>query len=161
MTSQNLISASIAAETKADILQKLADIKGKLGFLLTLQPNEVHSLFKAGNGYAPFVDKAHSVATDHAQILPGVFELAEFKKDYALSKDLTAIADQVKQLSNGLQNTLTAANSDALAGALEIYAAVKQHRDKVPGLNVVAEEMAVFFKKPHRVASSTAAALKA
>jgi hypothetical protein len=48
MASQNLISASIAAETKTDILAKLADIKSKLGFLLTLQPDEVKALFKAG-----------------------------------------------------------------------------------------------------------------
>ena len=34
-----------------------------------------------------------------------------------------------------------------MAGALEVYAAVKQNRDKVPGLNVVADEMAEFFKK--------------
>ena len=43
-----------------------------------------------------------------------------------------------------------AANSDATDGALEVYAAVKQHRDKVPGLNVVAEDMAESFKKAKR-----------
>jgi hypothetical protein len=157
MASQNLISASIAAETKADILKQLSDIRTKLDFLLTLQPEDVQSLFKVGNGFAPFVDKAYTVAAGHPQILPGVFDVEEFKKDYTLAKDIMAITDEVNELSNGLQNTLTAANSDALVGALEVYAAVKQHRDKVPGLNVVANEMAVFFKKSPRTAGKASA----
>jgi hypothetical protein len=35
-----------------------------------------------------------------------------------------------------------------MMGGLEVYAAVKQNRDKAPGLNVAAGEMAVFFQKP-------------
>jgi hypothetical protein len=29
-----------------------------------------------------------NTANDHPEILPGIFDVAEFKKDYALSKDL-------------------------------------------------------------------------
>ena len=76
-----------------------------------------------------------------------VFDAAEFERDYRLSKDLTPIANQSKELSDGLQKTLMAVNSDALAEALEIYAAIKQNRDKIPGLSVLADEMAVFFQK--------------
>ena len=79
--------------------------------------------------------------------MPSVFDINEFKKDYLLVKDLTLIANQINELADSIQNTLMAANSDAMAGALEIYAAVKQTRDKVPGLNVVAGEMAVFFQR--------------
>jgi hypothetical protein len=147
MASQNLISAALAPETKTDVIQKLADIKSKLGFLLTLQPNEIKGLFKAGTGYAPFVEKAYNAINAHPQIMAGVFDLEEFKKDYVLSKDLTTIVNQIDELADSLNNTLIAVNSDAMAGALEVYAAVKQNRDKVPGLNVVADEMSEFFKK--------------
>ena len=147
MASQNLISASLAAETKTDVLQKLSDIKTKLDFLLTLQPDQIKGLFKVGNGYAPFVEKAYNAINAHPQIMAGVFDSDEFKKDYTLSKDLTSIVNQIDQLADSLNNTLIAVNSDAMAGALEVYAAVKQNRDKVPGLNVVADEMAEFFKK--------------
>jgi hypothetical protein len=34
-----------------------------------------------------------------------------------------------------------------MAQSLEIYSAVKQNRDKIPGLNVIADEMSSFFKK--------------
>jgi hypothetical protein len=147
MASQNLISAAIAPETKTDIMQKLAEIKSSLNFLLTLQPSEIQGLFKAGNTYAPFIEKAYNVINVHPQILPGVFNIDEFKKDYALAKDLVIISNQVDQLADGISNTLMAASSDAMAGALEVYAAVKQNRDKVPGLNVVYDEMGEFFKK--------------
>ena len=147
MSSQNLVSAALAAETKTEILKALAEIKTKLNFLLTLQPDEVRSLFKAANGFAPLIDKAYNSVNDHPEIMSNVFDIAEFKKDYALSKDLTPIVNQINELANSLQNTLMAINSDALAGALEIYASIKQNRDKVPGLNVVATEMAEFFQK--------------
>ena len=147
MTSQNLISASLSADTQTEVQEALATVKAKLDFLLTLQPDEVRGLFKAGNGFAPFLEKAHSAVTDHPEILPKVFDIAEFQKDYQLSKDLTPIANQINELADSVQNTLTAVNSDALTSALDVYAAVKQNRDKVPGLNVVAEEMAVFFQK--------------
>ena len=156
MASQNLISAALAPETKTDVLQKLADIKTKMGFLLTLQPDQIHGIFKAGNGYAPFIDKAHSAINSNPQIIAGVFDLEEFNKDYTLSKDLTAIVSQIDQLADSLNNTLLAVNSDAMSAALEVYAAVKQNRDKVPGLNVVAEEMSEFFKKAKKKAAQPA-----
>jgi hypothetical protein len=40
-----------------------------------------------------------------------------------------------------------AVNSDTMSEALEVYAAVKQNKDKIAGLNVLAEEMGTFFKK--------------
>jgi len=156
MASQNLISAALTPETKTDVLQKLADIKSKMDFLLTLQPAEIQSIFKAGNAYAPFIDKAHSAINSNPQIIAGVFDLAEFNKDYTLSKDLTAIVSQIDQLADSLNNTLLAVNSDAMSSALEVYAAVKQNRDKVPGLNVVAEEMSEFFKKAKKKAAQPA-----
>jgi hypothetical protein len=104
-------------------------------------------LFKPGNTFAPLIDKAYHVVVDHPEILPSVFDKEEFIRDYQLFKDLTPIDNQVNQLSESVSKTLMAISSDALTGTLEVYAAVKQNKDKVPGLNVVAEEMAGFFKK--------------
>jgi hypothetical protein len=150
MPSQNLISASLAAETKTKILQALAEIKNKLDFRVSLQPDEIKGLYKAGNGYVPFIEKAYNTVIDHPDIMPNVFNAAEFTKDYMLAKDLVPIINQINELADSLKTTYTAANSDALAAALEVYASVKQNRDKVPGLNVIADEMAVFFKRPRK-----------
>ena len=144
---QNLVSATLTEETKNQILAKLTEIKSALSFLLSLQPKEVMGIFKAGNAYAPLLDKAYHVVIDHPEILPAVFDKEEFINDYMLSKEITPIDNQVNQLSESLTKTLMAINSDTLSGTLEVYAAVKQNKDKVPGLNVVAEEMAEFFKR--------------
>ena len=48
MAVQNLVSASISTETKDAILKSLAEVKGKLDFLLTLQADERNGLLKAG-----------------------------------------------------------------------------------------------------------------
>ena len=151
MAIQNLVSASLSAEKKADIQQKLTDIRNHLDFLVSLQPEDIHGLVKAGNTLLPFVDKAHQAVTLHPDILPRVFSTEEFKRDYSLVKDLQPLLAQVNQLAEGMQNTLLAANSDALSASLEVYAAVRQHKDKVIGLNILAEEMGVFFKRSKRM----------
>ena len=157
MSNQNVISATLCEEEKNEILQKLSDIKSRLGFLVTLDPEQLKSLFKPGNGYAPFIEKAHAAAQSHPDILPKVFASEEFEKDYALIQALTPILVQVNELAKSLQDTLTAANSDAMVEALEVYAAVKQHKDKVPGLAVAYEELSAFFqrsrKKPMKAAA--------
>jgi hypothetical protein len=147
MPNQNLISTALATELKQSIEQQLTEIKSQLNFLLALQPDDIQGLFKAGNNYYPFIDRAHETVTKHPEILPSVFNVEEFKKDYNLSKNLTPIVNQINELAEGLGKTLTAINSDALAAALDVYAAVKQNRDKVSGLNVVADEMSVFFQR--------------
>ena len=147
-------SASITTEAKNEVLKGIADIKGKLGFLLTLQANEVSGLFKAGKEFGPFLDECHAVAQSHPEILPGIFNGAEFERDYQLSKDLGSIASALNQLAEGIDHTLMAARSDALQGALEIYAAVKQSRDKVAGLGGVADKLAGFFSRTARAAAN-------
>jgi len=150
MAAQNLVSASLSPESKAEIEKDLLDIKRRLDFLTSLGAKEVHSLFKAGNGYAPLLDKAYAVATENPDILPRVFSIEEFKKDYLLYKDLTPILSQLEQLCRAVQNTMIALSSDTLVETMEIYQSVKQSRNKVPGLAAVADDMSVFFTKQRR-----------
>ena len=156
MAVQTLVSASIAAETKEEILKSIAEIKGKLGFLLTLQTDEVSGIFKAGKEYTPFIDLCHSVAKSHPEILSGVFNVAEFDRDYQLSKDLGVIADAVHELNEAVDHTLTAARSDALVSSLDVYSASKLNRDRIPGLWGSVDAMAQYFKKSPKLATKAA-----
>jgi hypothetical protein len=157
MPSQNVISASLSEGDKYDILQKLADIKSVLNFLITLDPDQTKALFKAGNAFAPFIEKAHAASKAHPDILPRVINSEEFDKDYNLIAALTPIQAQLNELAKSLQDTLIAANSDAITQALEVYAAIKQHKDKVPGLQVTYDELSVFFQKSKRKTLKVAA----
>ena len=161
MTTQNLISATLAEDVKADILQKLSDVRAKLDFLITLDSAQVRSLVKAANGFAPFIEKAYAVSSAHTDILPPVLNMDEFRKDFALIQALTPIQIQVDELSRSLSDTLVAANSDAMAQSLEIYAAVKQHGDKVPGLAVANEQLSAFFQRTKRKTAIPSAAVTA
>ena len=145
--SQNLISATFPAEDAADVQQNLAAAKAKLSFLLSLQTEDVVTLFKAGNAYLPFIDKAYQTMQAHPEIIPPVFNQEEFAQDYNLLSTLRPIFTQVDELAEGVRKTFIAVGSDALVAALEVYSAVKQNKDKVPGLASTADEMAVFFKR--------------
>jgi len=71
MAVQNLISATIAAETRAEIMQAIAAIRGKLDFLLSLQGGEVMDLVKAGKEFGPFLDECHTVAAAQGSAASG------------------------------------------------------------------------------------------
>ena len=144
---QNLISAALSAEDAAAIQKSLTEAKAKLSFLLSLQTEDIATLFKVGNAYLPFIEKAYQTVIAHPEILPAVFEKDEFLKDYNLLIALRPIFNQINELAESIQKTFMAVGSDAMVASLEIYSAVKQNKDKVPGLAVTADEMAVFFKK--------------
>jgi hypothetical protein len=158
MASQNLVSATISPEAKAEVLGKLADIRKRLDFLKPLDRSEIHALVKVGNGFSPFLEKAHRAVNDHPEIMPRLFDLAEFNNDYSLFRDLADIGEVLKALSEGVQNTLLAAGSDSMIGALEIYAAIKSGSDKVPGLKVAGSEMSEFFKRAKAKGAQTSRA---
>lgn len=145
--SQNLISATLSTEDAASVLEYLVSAKSKLSFLLSLNKDDVVTLFKVGNAYLPFIDLAYETVISHPEILPAVFDKAEFLKDYELLKKLRPIFNQMNELAEAVQKTFMAVGSDTLLAALEVYDAVKQHKDKVPGLDTTAADMAVFFKR--------------
>ncbi|MDP4272122.1 MAG: hypothetical protein Q8909_18665 [Bacteroidota bacterium] len=153
---QNLISAVLSDSDAAAVQQSITDARAKLSFLLSLQSDDVVSLIKVGNTFLPFIDKAYQTVKDHPEILSGVFNKEEFFKDYELVGKIRPVLNQINQLAEGLQKTYYAVVSDAMVASLEVYAAVKQNKDKVSGLNVVADEMAVFFKKSKAKSESTA-----
>lgn len=144
---QNLISASLSAEDAATVQQNFMAAKDKLGFLLSLQTEDVITLFKAGNAYLPFIDLAYQAMKAHPEIIPAVFDKDEFERDYTLLSALRPIFNQINELAEGIQKTFMAVGSDSLVASLDVYDFVKQNKDKVPGLAATAEQMGVFFKR--------------
>ncbi|MDR3651575.1 MAG: hypothetical protein P4L34_01235 [Paludibacter sp.] len=144
---QNLISATLPAADAAEVQQSLTAAKDKMPFLSTLQKSEVNTLFKPGNAYLPFVDQIYQVFETHPEILPAIFDKEEFIRDYQLFKTLSPIFNQITELMEGVKKTYTAVGSDTLVSSLEVYASIKQNKDKIPGLSAIYEQLSVFFKK--------------
>lgn len=145
--SQNLISAKLTDEDANAVKQHIGEIRNTLSFLLSLSASDIGSIIKLGNALLPFIEKGHETLTSHPEIMPGVFDKEEYQRDYALLKQINPILSQINELKEGIEKTYYAVGSDVLVSTLEIYAQVKANKGKVPGLNVVADEMAVFFKK--------------
>ena len=115
MPVQNLVSAPLTPEAKTEIAQKIADVKTRLNFLITLQPLEKKKFFSDGNAYVPFIEKAYNVILGHPEIMSALFNTDESKKDFLLIKDLTPILNSVNELAEVLQDTIYAVNSCAMA----------------------------------------------
>jgi len=58
-------------------------------------------------------------------------------------------------LAEAMGRTLMSIRSDALVAGLDVYATTRPHKDKVPGLNVVAENLGVYFRPGSRAATKT------
>lgn len=160
MAVQNLVSAEITPEIKAKLEQAFSLLSDGLNFIVTLRPEEKNAVIKAGDTFLPFIDRADKVMDSHSEILPAVFNKPEFKKDNALRMDLVTVRNRLLELTEAVDNTLFAATSDCLVASLEVYAAVKQNKDKVPGLNATYAEMAEFFKKSGKKSSGPDAPAK-
>ncbi len=151
MATQNLVSAILTAELKDSIKQLLEQLKSKCSFIVTLTPDELISVFKASDGYLPFLDKAYNTILAYPNLMSLAFNKDEFIKDYTFAKELLEIIAEFNRFMDSLNNTLTAALSDSMVEALDVYSAVKQNKDKIPGLQTDYEEMAKYFKKSRNI----------
>jgi len=149
---QNLVDAELNQTDSDAIITSLVAVNSKLPFLISLTPEEKSSLFKMGNGYKPFIEKAANAISSHPEIMPGTFSAEAFKKDSDLIKALEPIRVKLELLYQSVEDTLTAIGSDAIIESLAVYDAVKSQKDKIPGLSAIYDEMKKFF--PRKRASS-------
>jgi hypothetical protein len=147
MAVQNLVSAVISPELKTSVVTKITDLKNDLSFITSIPASEKRDYIGVGNSMLPFLDNAYNTAVAHPEILSAIFDKDEFLKDYQLAKNLLPIANALNELTSAVQNTLFAAQSDAMVASLEVYASVKQNENKIAGLDTVAAQMKGFFKK--------------
>ena len=137
----NLVSAVINAETEEKVVNLLTQVKEELPFLISLPPDVKSKLFKPGDAYKPFIATSGNVVTNHPEIMSGTFDKEEFIKDVELFTKLQEILLLLTELQQSVDDTVTAAGTDALASSLEVYDAVKGNVSKVPGLASYAAEL--------------------
>lgn len=121
MADSNLIDVVLSADQQAAITTHLAAIKADLSFLISLTTEDRQALPKMGDRTQAFVDKALDVVTRHPEILPGRFKPEDFRRDAELTKALTPILREVRELHAKLDDTVFAASSEAFSAALLVY----------------------------------------
>ncbi len=144
---QNLINAELPAADAAIIDTAIETIKSKTNFSISLTPEEKSGLVKMGNVFRQPVLISINVLAEHPEIMPGTFDIAQFKKDYNLALALQPISQKLHVLLQAIDDTIMAAESDSVAAMLEVYGEVKTHKDRIPGLSAIYDEMKSFFPR--------------
>ena len=146
------ISAVLTQSERDAVMDAVATIKDNLPFLIDLSPKERRALPKMGDKSRAFVTKALEVATQNPDFLPRSFELEEMRKDVQLFESLYPILLAITQLQELLDDTCTAAGSEAYAAALQVYNYAKVNGN-MGGLDAVVDEMGQRFARKSRKAN--------
>lgn len=128
MATSNYISAEFTAEQEAAAMTKLNELEAQLAFLVDLNPATLRRIARAGDRSQAFVQRALNLAAESPEILPGEFDLAEFRRDVALAEALTRLQASITRLQERVRTSIVAAKADAFAQALEVYNRSKRTR---------------------------------
>lgn len=145
MAQQN-ITATLSDADIQEITAALEVIEQKLPFLVHLTTDERRKLFKMGDKSLAFVSNSLTAAQSNRNILPPSFDLEEFARDYQLSSALTTIFFRLQQLTEKVDDTLLAVNSEAMDSSLCVYDYVKAAAKRTPGLRILSEQLGERFK---------------
>jgi hypothetical protein len=125
--SQNRISATFTKAEQEKLLKGLESLQKLLPFLVSLSSDERADLFKVGDKSQAFIRKASEAAQAHPEALPRNFDEKEFKKDADLVETLYPVVMALRQLTNSVEDTFALAGSEAYAGALVVYRALRDN----------------------------------
>ena len=142
---RNLVDAELTAADLQAVETAIETIQTKLPFLISLTNDEKASMFKLGETYKPFVEKAEWLVDNFPMIMPGAFNTAQFKKDLALLTILGSLNNKLQSIAKTMDDTITAVGSDVILAALEIYNSGKNNEERIPGLKPIIDEMKTFF----------------
>ncbi|MDR2130307.1 MAG: hypothetical protein LBP56_03935 [Odoribacteraceae bacterium] len=115
-------------------------------YLLTLTLEERHILPKMGDKTLGFVEKALDYARHYPRLCPSYLDISAFGVDMTDATGLRAVYISAKQLSDGIDDTVMVAGSEAYRAALVFYKAVKAAAAlDIPGAKEVYNDLKARF----------------
>ncbi len=144
----NLISAELTDEMLNSSVESIKKVESNIGFALTLKKEDAATLAKVGPKILEFTEKAYEYAVKNPQLKPEFLDLAEFQKDYLLSKKLQILRNHLVPLAEKLNDTFATSASEAYMAARLFYHHVKNAaRANVPSASAIANEMAKLYNR--------------
>ena len=148
----NLVSAELSDQDQAEALSLLDRLKQKLPFLVSIPDKEKRYLLYPGLSGLDACRVIYDIVTKHRDRFPQevVDAMPELARDLALANMLRPVVRGLKALTQALDDTISAARSDAYRNALEAYIYLKPLVKKVPGLSEELASVRSFFDRPRR-----------
>ena len=157
MASDNRISLEITAAQKAAIVAAVGALKTALqGIITNLTADERRSLPKIGDKSMAFDEKCAAYMASRADLVPSFLDMDEMAKDRKLVADLLPCFRELAPLCEGLDDTITLANSDNMVGDLAFYQNVQSAAKRgVPGTDTILADLASRFPGRPKAAAPT------
>jgi len=158
MASDNRISLEITAAQKAAIVSAVGALKTALqGIIINLNVDERRSLPKIGDKSTAFDEKCAAYMASRPELVPSFLDTAEMAKDRKLVADLLPCLRELAPLCEGLEDTITLANSDNMVGDLAFYQNVQSAAKRgVPGTDTILDDLKTRFPgRPKATAPAT------
>jgi len=137
---ENRISGTLTSDDLTALKSLIAELKARLPFLKEFTPEEIREMTKLGGRSLEFVQTGVEASQAQVEHLPRSFDPGEFQRDYALFQALETVRLSLEPVWRMLNNTQIAVGSDALEGALEVYASLKR-APKGSGAEVYVDQM--------------------
>lgn len=143
MANDNRISLELTPAQKTAITTAVSDLKTAFdGILTNLNVEERQSLPKIGDKTLAFDEKCRAYMASRPELVPSFLDAAEMAKDRQLVADLRPCLLELQQLVEGLDDTITLANSDNLMGDLAFYQNVRAAAKRgVPGTDTILNDL--------------------
>lgn len=126
MPDDNRISATLSDSNKAAILQKIAEIRALMPFLINLTPDERKTMPKLGDKTLGFDEKCASHMSSNPKFVPGFVEMDEFAKDRSLRNPMMDIMRELTSLAQAVDDTVTLVGHEIYIAELAFYQNVRQ-----------------------------------
>jgi hypothetical protein len=146
---ENRISYDLSDEWLNQVLQKLDEINNMLPVHLTLTDDERQGGFKLGDKGIGFLEKGKDYMKQAPQFSPGYLDMDETLRDANFSVKMNTVSRKIKVLQTLVEDLVTIAGMEALAGILSYYRSVKNAaKDGVPGAKPIYEDLKKRFPGP-------------
>jgi hypothetical protein len=143
----NRISAVLPQADVDAVMAAITTMKQKLPFITDLTADERKMMPKLGDKSRAFVEKALELATQNQGFLPRDFDVEEMRKDVTLFKSMYAIQQALTKMSEQVNDTVTAAGSEAYVAALLVYNYARSSGIGTAGLDAVVDELGARFAR--------------
>lgn len=144
----NRISITVTNAQKTNVTQMVADIALETRNLqVPMSKAEIKPLPKIADGRIPFVEKVAQYAVSNPEFLPPFANVPEFQTDFKAFKDLREIVRPMRQVLDGLENSMYVSGSEAYEFARDYYKMVKHAAEMgVPGAQTIYDDLRVLFE---------------